>query len=120
MTEGEKTVWANEPDKPGHSKEKIRIESGYEKARAHVIISGMVQGVFFRSTLRSRAKLLEISGWTKNTADGNVEAVFEGEKDRVENIITFCWKGPPGAFVRDVQVEWKRPRIDLQGFEIRY
>lgn len=118
MAEGEKTIWAD-GEKPGQ-KGKIKIEAGYEKARAHVLITGMVRGVFFRSTLRSQAKLLEINGWTRNTIDDNVEAVFEGEKDRVEKIVSFCWKGPPGAFVRDVKVEWQKPKYEAKGFEIRY
>jgi acylphosphatase len=118
MAAGERA--SQETDERADKYEKIKIEAGYEKARAHVVIVGMVQGVFFRSTLRSQAKLLNINGWTKNTVEGNVEAVFEGDKDQIEKIISFCWKGPPGSHVRDVRIEWKRPRLDLQGFEIRY
>ena len=95
MSEGEKTVWSDELKQSAQEKDKIKIEKGYDKARAHVMIQGMVQGVFFRSTIRSQAKLLEVNGWTRNTTDGHVEAVFEGDRDRVEKIITFCWKGPP-------------------------
>ena len=119
MAAGEKTAYADS-GKRSDRFEKIKIEAGYEKARAHVVVTGMVQGIFFRSTLRSQAKLLSINGWTRNTAGGDVEAVFEGDKDHVEKLISFCWKGPPGALVRNVEVEWKRPRLDLQGFEIRY
>lgn len=119
MAAGEKTAYSK-PNKRTDEFDKLKIEAGYEKSRAHVRISGSVHGVFFRSTLRNQAKLLEVNGWTKNTVDGNVEAVFEGDKDQVEKLITFCWKGPPGAFVRNVEVEWKKPRLDLQGFEIRY
>ena len=98
---------------------RVKLDEG-GKARAHVLISGIVQGVFFRSTLRSQAKLLGVNGWTRNTIDGNVEVVFEGDKDQVEKMVTFCWKGPPGAFVRDVKVEWQKPKYDLKGFDIRY
>jgi acylphosphatase len=119
MAAGEKTAYADS-GKRSERFEKIKIEAGYEKARAHVVITGMVQGVFFRSTLRSQAKLLGVNGWTKNMVDGNVEAMLEGDKDSVEKMIAFCWKGPTGALVRDVRVEWKKPRLDLQGFEIRY
>ena len=119
MAAGEKTAYSDK-GKRSDRYEKIKIDAGYEKARVHVIISGMVQGVFFRSTLRSQAKLYGLNGWTRNTIDGHVEAVFEGDKDRVEKILSFCWKGPPGALVRDVKVEWKKPRLDLNGFEIRY
>ena len=119
MAAGEKTAYSD-MSKRSERYEKIKIEAGYEKARAHVVIMGMVQGVFFRSTLRSQAKLHGVNGWTKNTVDGHVEAMFEGDKDKVEKMISFCWKGPPGALVRNVEIEWKRPRLDLQGFEIRY
>lgn len=100
--------------------ERVELRAGYEKVRAHVLIQGMVQGVFFRSTLRNQANLAGASGWARNTVDGNVEAVFEGYKDDVDKLITFCWKGPPGALVRNVRVEWKKPGHDLKGFEIRY
>ena len=119
MAAGEKTAYSDS-SKRSDRFEKIKIEAGYEKVRAHVIISGMVQGIFFRSTLRSRAKLYNVNGWTKNTIDGHVEAVFEGDKDNVEKLIALCWKGPPGALVRNVEVEWKKAGLDLQGFEIRY
>ena len=119
MVKGERTIWADGL-KQKDQKGKIKIKPGYQKVRAHILITGMVQGVFFRSSIRSQAKLLEVNGWTKNTIDGNVEVVFEGDRDQVEKLITFCWKGPPGAFVRDVRVEWKKPRLDLRGFEIRY
>jgi acylphosphatase len=98
---------------------KVELGEG-GKARAHVVISGIVQGVFFRSTLRSQAKLLGVGGWTRNTMEGSVEAVFEGDKDQVEKMVTFCWKGPPGAFVRDVSVEWQKPKYDSGSFEIRH
>ncbi|RLI97127.1 MAG: acylphosphatase [Candidatus Aenigmatarchaeota archaeon] len=96
------------------------IKAGYEKTRAHVVITGRVQGVFFRSTLRSKAKLYEIRGWTRNRQDGSVEALFEGDPDRVQKMITFCWEGPPGAEVDNVDVEYKKPRMDLTGFEIKH
>ena len=119
MAAGEKTAYSDTSTRSDKF-EKIKIEAGYEKAKVHVIISGMVQGCFFRSTLRSQAKLYGVNGWTKNTIDGHVEAVFEGDKDNVEKLIAFCWKGPPGSLVRNVEIEQKKARLDLQGFEIRY
>ena len=118
MAAGEKTVWAGKPGN-GSVKEKIKIETSYEKARAHVVIVGIVQGVFFRPMLRSQAKILGVKGWVKNTIDGNVEAVFEGDKDQVDKMIVLCWQGPPGALVRDVKTEWKKPRHDMDIFEIK-
>jgi acylphosphatase len=90
------------------------------RVRAHVYVSGRVQGVFFRYETRRRAIRLGVSGWVRNLPDGRVEAVFEGEKKDVEEMIRFCWRGPPGAIVRDVEVVWERPTGDLQGFHVRY
>ncbi len=89
------------------------------KARARVIISGKVQGVFFRISLRSQAKLREVVGWAKNLESGQVEAVFEGDKDRVESLIEYCREGPPNSSVGDVSVSWEDYSGDLAGFEIR-
>jgi acylphosphatase len=86
--------------------------------RARVLISGMVQGVFFRVFVREEAGELDLSGWVRNTGDGKVEAVFEGEKEKVEEIIELCRKGPVGSEVEDVEVEWSEPE-GIGGFEIR-
>ncbi len=94
------------------------IEAG-GRVRAHVRVTGSVQGVFFRSGVRSQAKLLEIRGWVRNVPDSSLEAVFEGDRDRVRKMIDFCWEGPPGAQVRKVEVEWEKPRHDTPGFEIK-
>ncbi len=88
-------------------------------AHAHVVISGTVQGIFYRSAIRSRAKLLFVNGWIKNLPDGRVEALFEGEKDDVEELIEFCRGGHPRAAVLDIDVEWQKPRGNFAGFEIR-
>lgn len=90
------------------------------KARAHVFISGRVQGVFFRSTTRNEAKSLGLDGWVKNLRDGRVEAVFEGEKDKIEEILDFCHRGPPAARVSDVEVKWEDYQSEFSGFEVRY
>jgi len=90
------------------------------KVRAHVFISGRVQGVFFRYETKRIANRRRVSGWIRNLPDGRVEAVFEGEKSDVEEMIRFCHRGPPAAIVRDVKVFWEQPTGDLQGFQIRY
>jgi acylphosphatase len=89
------------------------------KSRAHIYLTGVVQGVFFRSFVRSRAKLLGISGWVMNTMDGCVEAVLEGEEMDVKEAIEDCRKGPPGSQVTDIRVEWAEPTGEFQAFEIR-
>ena len=87
--------------------------------RAQVLISGKVQGVFFRSFIRSRAALLNVRGWTRNTQEGAVEAALEGEKEDIEKVIAACREGPTGAMVTDVKVEWTEPNDGFEGFEIR-
>jgi acylphosphatase len=74
------------------------------KTRVHVLISGRVQGVWYRASTKQKADELGLTGWVKNTAEGNVEAVFEGEKARVDEMITWCWTGPPRAQVTDIKI----------------
>ena len=88
-------------------------------ANAHAMISGTVQGIFYRSAVRSRAKILFVNGWIKNLPDGRVEGVFEGDRDDVDELIAFCRTGHPQAAVLDIDVEWQRPRGNFIGFEIR-
>ncbi len=89
-------------------------------ARAHVLVSGDVQGVFFRATARDMAARLGLRGWVRNTSDGKVEAVFEGDRGSIERMVEFCSRGPPGAHVDDIQVDWKEYKEEFSGFEIRY
>ncbi len=91
-----------------------------EKARAHVFIEGRVQGVFFRASTREEASLLSLGGWVRNCWDGRVEAVFEGERNNVENIIEWCKKGPPGASVTNVDISWEQATNEFDTFSIKY
>jgi acylphosphatase len=77
------------------------------KARAHILVSGRVQGVFFRSETQSEAWRWNVKGWVGNLPDGSVEAVFEGENEAVVKLIEFCEKGPPGAKVKKIDVTWE-------------
>jgi acylphosphatase len=86
--------------------------------RAHVVVRGTVQGVFFRAEARDRARSLGLGGWIRNTSYGAVEAVFEGDDQRVESIVEWCRRGPRGAQVEDVHVTWAAPEGE-QGFAIR-
>jgi acylphosphatase len=88
------------------------------KERAHVFVSGRVQGVSFRDATRSQAEQIGLSGWVRNTQDGRVEAVFEGEPDAVRQMIDWCESGPSSADVEDVSVENEQPE-GLSGFEVR-
>jgi acylphosphatase len=69
-----------------------------------------VQGVYFRAEAQNRARSLRIGGWVRNAADGSVEAVFEGEDERVESMVAWCRRGPPGARVDDAEVVWEEPQ----------
>ena len=87
--------------------------------RAHVYVSGQVQGVSFRDATRQHAEELGLHGWVRNLQDGRVEAVFEGESDTVQQMIEWCESGPSSADVEDVSVEQEEPSGDLAGFEVR-
>ena len=82
-----------------------------------MIVHGHVQGVFFRETTRRRAESAAVTGWVRNRGDGSVEAVFEGEREAVERLISFCEKGPRGAQVDWVDVIAEDPE-GLSGFSI--
>ena len=86
--------------------------------RAHVYVSGTVQGVFFRATTRDEARERGVDGWVKNLDDGRVEAVFEGPETAVQELIDWCHEGSPAATVTDVDATWEAPS-GLDGFEIR-
>ncbi len=81
-----------------------------EICRAHIFISGKVQGVYFRSHVASLAKSYGLRGWVRNLADGRVETMLEGNKEIVEKVIEFCKNGPPNASVTDVQINWEKPK----------
>jgi acylphosphatase len=86
--------------------------------RKHVVIHGRVQGVFFRDTIRRTAEARGVAGWVRNTPEGTVEAVFEGEAEAVGDLIRFTHEGPRGATVERVEVAEESPE-GLTGFEVR-
>lgn len=81
-------------------------------------MTGFVQGVFFRAETRNRARSLGLAGWVRNAPDGSVQAVFEGEAERVESMVEWCRRGPGGANVDEVEVEWGEPHGE-GGFTVR-
>jgi acylphosphatase len=87
--------------------------------RAHVLVSGRVQGVFFRVETRHEATKRNVAGWVQNTFDGKVEAVFEGQKEDVEKLVEFCRRGPLGARVTDITVQWQEYSGEFKDFKIR-
>jgi acylphosphatase len=74
-----------------------------------VLVRGRVQGVGFRASTIERARSLGLRGWVRNRADGSVEAVFEGPAERVESMVEWSRRGPPGAFVESVEEEAEAP-----------
>lgn len=92
--------------------------SNSDRTRAHVLVSGTVQGVFYRATTRNEARDRGIDGWVKNLDDGRVEAVFEGPADAVEEMIEWCHTGSPQADVSGVEAEYDDPEGE-EGFRIR-
>jgi acylphosphatase len=88
--------------------------------RAHALISGHVQGVFYRASAQRQANSLGLRGWVRNLPDGGVEAVFEGEQATVERILAWCRVGPPNAYVTDVDVRYGPATGEFIGFAVRY
>jgi acylphosphatase len=86
--------------------------------RRRVVVQGRVQGVFFRETTRRRSLAAGVAGWVRNTADGTVEAVFEGEREAVDRLVAFAQSGPRGARVDWVDVVSEEPE-GLAGFDVR-
>jgi acylphosphatase len=87
-------------------------------ARAHVLVAGNVQGVFFRYETRQLARSHRLGGWVRNLPDGRVEAVFEGPEATVEAMVDWCRRGPRGARVTEVEVISEEPE-GLAAFEVR-
>jgi len=90
------------------------------KSRVHVVISGRVQGVWFRASTRDKAQQLGLTGWIKNTSEGNVEAVFEGEEKLINEMLDWCRHGPPLSEVKNVEIKKRRPSNDFDDFSIKY
>lgn len=87
--------------------------------RIHFFISGRVQGVLFRQSARSKALELGLSGWARNLVDERVEIVAEGEKEKVEQFIDWCKKGPPLAKVEHLDTSFEEYKGEFKEFSIR-
>ncbi|MGA2525850.1 MAG: acylphosphatase [Smithellaceae bacterium] len=88
--------------------------------RVHVFVSGRVQGVFFRAATERAAMGFNLTGWVKNTPDGRVEAVFEGEDDNVDKMLAWCHVGPPAARVQEVITNEQPYTGEFRDFNIKY
>ena len=87
--------------------------------QAHLFITGYVQGVGYRYFVRNNARRLGLNGWTRNTSDNRVEAVFQGYKEKIEEMIGLCRKGPFLAEVKDIEVEWEEGEEKFKEFTVR-
>lgn len=91
-----------------------------DKVRARVIVEGRVQGVFFRHHTQEMSYKLDLKGWVRNRRDGSVEALFEGDKKNVDQIIQWCHQGPPEARVIDVRTSWENYTGEFEDFSVNY
>jgi acylphosphatase len=85
--------------------------------RRRVVVSGRVQGVFFRDSCSRRARQAGLAGWVRNTSEGDVEACFEGDEDAVAELVEWCRSGPGAADVESVSVSDEQPRGE-SGFSV--
>jgi acylphosphatase len=90
-----------------------------ERVRAHVHVTGKVQGVYYRANTRDTAREHGVDGWVRNLDDGRVEAVFEGPEADVGTLVEWCHDGSPRARVDEVSVEYEDPE-DVDGFEVKW
>jgi acylphosphatase len=91
-----------------------------KKIRAHAVIAGRVQGIFFRIETKRTADHAGVFGWVRNKRGGNVEALFEGDAGSVKSVLEWCRKGPPLAHVKSVDVEFEDYKGEFKEFEITY
>lgn len=86
--------------------------------RAHLLVTGTVQGVFFRASAADEARRLGLTGWVRNLPDGSVEAVAEGPRAQVDAFVAWCHRGPPAAQVSGVTVRTDTATGEFQTFTV--
>ena len=91
-----------------------------EKIRAHIHVSGRVQGVYYRETCKKKSNKLGVTGWIKNLKDGRVEAIFEGDESKVRKMVDWARGGSIWASVNALDVVWEDYKKEFLDFEIRY
>jgi acylphosphatase len=88
-------------------------------SRLHTVVEGRVQGVGFRYFVLSKAQQLNITGWVRNTPEGDVEVLGEGNREELEELLSALRKGPRSAFVTNIQEKWGTPTGEFQNFNVR-
>jgi acylphosphatase len=96
------------------------MDNPSEFARVRVKISGRVQGVYFRASALQQAQKLGLTGWVMNCSDGSVEALAEGARAKLDELIAWCRLGPSGARVTNVDIKWESPEHGFRGFTIKH
>jgi acylphosphatase len=86
--------------------------------RCHIVVTGIVQGVFFRRYIKENAEDLTLSGWAKNMDKDKVEILVEGKEEDIEELVDICSRGPQGAEVEDIEVKKEKYIGNLKGFTI--
>jgi acylphosphatase len=94
------------------------VTRGVDRCRAHIFVSGRVQGVSFRYAALRQAGHVGVTGWVRNLTDGRVEIVCEGEARGMRQMVDWCHEGPPGALIEEVEVAWEHPTGEFSTFEI--
>ena len=87
--------------------------------QVHLMVSGKVQGVYYRASCLEMAQELGLTGWVKNLSNGNVEILAQGEKEKLEKLIEWCKKGPSGAMVSNINVQWDSIQKKFNDFHIQ-
>ena len=88
--------------------------------RVRIIVHGSVQGVFFRANAKKEALSLELKGYSKNMPDGTVEVVAEGPKEKLDQLVEYCKKGPENAVVENMDVKFEEASNEFKSFEVRH
>ena len=88
--------------------------------QAHIIVSGHVQGVFFRMTAQKEAIQRNLKGWVRNLPNGQVEIIASGNKTILDGFILWCHNGPPHSYVDNIQIEWMSNTKHYENFKIKY
>jgi acylphosphatase len=89
------------------------------RARLRCFVAGRVQGVSYRAYARHQATQLGLTGWVRNCPDGRVELVAEGEQEALQQLVLWCYQGPPAANVTDVETQWEAATGTDPTFDIR-
>lgn len=91
-----------------------------DRARVHLRVQGLVQGVYFRASTRDEARRLGLVGWVRNEPDGSVSAVAEGPRPALQALLAWAHHGPPSARVDQVDAQWSEATGEHQAFTIRH